>query len=117
LIVRTSAFFGPWDEHNYIARAIRTIGAELPFVAPADEVVSPTFVPDLVNASLDLLIDGESGIWHLANDGVLTWAELARAAATRAGLDPSLVSACPGHKLARAAHRPRYSALSSERAM
>ena len=31
-------------------------------------MVSPTYVPDLVHASLDLLIDGEHGLWHLANE-------------------------------------------------
>ena len=54
-------------------------------------MVSPTYVPDLVDASLDLLIDGEAGIWHLANRGSVTWAELGREAAALAGLDPSLV--------------------------
>jgi dTDP-4-dehydrorhamnose reductase len=43
-----------------------------------DVVISPTYVPDLVHASLDLLIDGEKGLWHLANNGALTWADLAR---------------------------------------
>jgi dTDP-4-dehydrorhamnose reductase len=117
LVVRTSAFFGPWDEHNFIAHAVRTIGAETPFPAPCDEVVSPTFVPDLVHASLDLLIDGERGIWHLANDGAITWSDLARVAAERAGLDPGLVTPCSGRTLSRAARRPLYSALTSERGM
>lgn len=115
LVVRTSAFFGPWDEYNFVAHVLRSIGAELPVSAPSDEVISPTFVPDLVHASLDLLIDGERGIWHLANDGAITWAEFARLAAEHAGYDPSLVNACPGEELCRAAPRPRYSALASER--
>ena len=115
LVVRTSAFFGPWDEHNFLAHVLRTIGAGIPISAPSDEVVSPTFVPDLVNASLDLLIDGERGIWHLANDGAVTWADFARVAAEQAGLDANLVKACSGDELCRPARRPRYSALSSER--
>ena len=115
LVVRTSAFFGPWDEHNFLAHVLRTIGAGIPISAPSDEVVSPTFVPDLVNASLDLLIDGERSIWHLANDGAVTWADFARVAAEQAGLDANLVKACSGDELCRPARRPRYSALSSER--
>ena len=53
----------------------------------ADDVrVSPTYVPDLVDACLDLLIDGESGLWHLANAGDVSWAEFApQAAAARDG--------------------------------
>jgi dTDP-4-dehydrorhamnose reductase len=115
LVVRSSAFFGPWDEHNFVAQVLRTIGAGIPMSAANDEVVSPTFVPDLVHASLDLLIDGERGIWHLANDGALTWADFARVAAEHAGLDASLVTACSGDELRRPARRPRYTVLSSER--
>jgi dTDP-4-dehydrorhamnose reductase len=34
--------------------------------------VSPTFAPDLCQAVLDLLIDGERGTWHLANRGAIS---------------------------------------------
>jgi dTDP-4-dehydrorhamnose reductase len=116
LVVRTSAFFGPWDDHNFAAHVMRTINATSAVVVPGDEVVSPTFVPDLVHTTLDLLIDSERGIWHLANDGAVTWVEFARAIAQRAGLDPALVTPCSGRSLGRRARRPRYSALTSERA-
>jgi dTDP-4-dehydrorhamnose reductase len=32
--------------------------------------VAPAFAPDVANVALDLLIDGEDGIWHLANAGL-----------------------------------------------
>jgi dTDP-4-dehydrorhamnose reductase len=79
-------------------------------------VVSPTYIPDLAHACLDLLIDGAHGIWHLANAGAMTWADLARNAAIRAGLDSSLVRSCSFADLGLAARRPRYSVLTSERA-
>ena len=87
----------------------------MPFAAAGDLTVSPTYVPDLVNATLDLLIDGESGIWHLANRGAVTWAELARRAACMAGVDGSLVRECPHTELGYAAPRPSFAALASER--
>jgi dTDP-4-dehydrorhamnose reductase len=77
--------------------------------------VSPTYVPDLVNTTLDLIIDGESGIWHLSNDGAVTWASLVRRAAELAQLDPSPVQACPSEQLHFIARRPAYSALRSGR--
>ena len=83
--------------------------------AADDLVVSPTYLPDLVNASLDLLIDGERGIWHLVNEGAATWAQLARDVARLAGLDESLVRARPSTELGFLAPRPRNSALASER--
>src|SRR5205085_12659868 len=40
LVVRTSAFFGPWDEHNYVTAALRALRAGRPFRAATDMVVS-----------------------------------------------------------------------------
>jgi dTDP-4-dehydrorhamnose reductase len=77
--------------------------------------VSPTYVPDLVDASLDLLIDGECGVWHLANRGAATWAELAACAVAAAGLDRGLVVPVPGASLGYTAPRPRNVPLASER--
>ncbi len=114
LVIRTSAFFGSWDESNFLAIALRTLASGRPFVAD-DTVVSPTYVPDLVNATLDLLIDGECGLWHLANSGAIAWADLARCAANKAGLDANRIESRPTAALGLAAPRPAYSALSSER--
>jgi dTDP-4-dehydrorhamnose reductase len=115
LVVRTSAFFGPWDEHNFVHAALRSLSAGAEFVAADDCWVSPTYVPDLAGACLDLLIDGERGVWHLANAGAVTWAELARRAAEAAGLDPRLVKGRPVRELGLAAPRPPYTVLTSER--
>jgi dTDP-4-dehydrorhamnose reductase len=115
LVVRTSSFFGPWDGHNFVARAVTTIADGEILEAAADVVVSPTYVPDLVHAALDLLIDGESGLWHLANEGAVTWAELARRVAEAIGLDGELVQGVPAGSLGWTAPRPKYSALASER--
>ncbi|HYD29484.1 MAG TPA: sugar nucleotide-binding protein, partial [Azospirillaceae bacterium] len=115
LIVRTSAFFGPWDEHNFIAQALQALEARRSLRAAADVTVSPTYVPDLVHACLDLLIDGESGLWHLASMGAVSWADLAREAATRAGLNAKLVEAVPSSALGWTARRPVYSVLGSGR--
>ena len=68
-----------------------------------------------MNASLDLLIDKEAGIWHLTNAQPITWAGLAFKAAKKAGLDASLLNPRSGHELRYIAARPTYSALSSER--
>jgi dTDP-4-dehydrorhamnose reductase len=116
LVIRTSAFFGPSDEHNFVTRAMRLLQAGQEVIAANDAVVSPTYVPHLVDTTLDLLIDGESGIWHLANVGAVTWVELARAVARRLGLSESLVTGRPQDVLGYAARRPHYSALVSRRA-
>ena len=115
LVIRTAAFFGPWDEWNFVTLALRSLADGVPFATADDLVVSPTYVPDLVQATLDLLLDDERGTWHLANRDAVTWAELARRAARLAGLDASLVHAGPHARLGFVARRPAYAALASER--
>jgi dTDP-4-dehydrorhamnose reductase len=115
LVVRTSAFFGPWDKHNFVTLALQALERGDSFRAASDLVVSPTYVPDLVHTCLDLVIDGEAGIWHLANAGSVTWAELARKAAEQAGIDTSRLEAVPAAELGLRAARPRQAALRSER--
>lgn len=115
LVIRTSAFFGPWDRYNFAHLALQCISNRRPFRAANDSTVSPTYVPDLVNATLDLLIDNEKGIWHLANAGALTWADFARLIAANGGYDVAHVEECAGKDLAIAATRPAFSALASER--
>ena len=115
LVIRTSAFFGPWDAHNFVTQTLQTLTRGSLWRAAEDAVVSPTYVPDLVNAALDLLIDAESGLWHLTNDSAISWVEWARRAATLANLDPRRVISCPRAELGWVAPRPDYCALTSER--
>jgi dTDP-4-dehydrorhamnose reductase len=103
LVVRTAAFFGPWDAHNFVTAALRALAAGEPFEAADDQTVSPTYVVDLVHATLDLLIDGERGVWHLANRGAVTWADLARLAAGHAGVSAGDVIGRPARELGSAA--------------
>jgi len=91
LIIRTSAFFGPWDRYNFLFDTIEKLKRGEEVVASDRTYMSPTYVPDLVHATLDLLVDGETGIWHLTNQGAVSWHELAREAATAAQLDRNLI--------------------------
>jgi dTDP-4-dehydrorhamnose reductase len=116
LIIRTSAFFGPWDAYNFVVQTLRSIQNGRRCVAASDIVVSPTYVPDLVNATLDLLIDGETGLWHLASDGnSTTWFDFARQAADACGMPTTLIEPAPAATLGWPAARPAFSALASVR--
>jgi len=86
LVIRTSAFFGPWDRYNFLYAALRALGAGERIEASDEILVSPTYVPDLAHGALDLLIDGASGVWHVANQGKLSWHEFAARAAHAAGI-------------------------------
>jgi dTDP-4-dehydrorhamnose reductase len=117
LVVRTSAFFGPWDAHNFVTVALRALARGEPFRATSDVTIAPTYVEDLVHVTLDLLIDGESGIWHVANPASVTWEEFARAAARMAGISDAGIVPEPLDAQALPATRPYYSVLGSERAV
>ncbi|AFZ23191.1 dTDP-4-dehydrorhamnose reductase [Cylindrospermum stagnale PCC 7417] len=122
LVIRTSAFFSPWDDYNFVTIALRQLSAGNTFFAAEDAIVSPTYVPDLVHASLDLLIDGETGLWHLANKSAvfnltqgIAWVDLVRLAAKQAGVSVKNLIAMPTRELGLIAPRPNYSVLGSSR--
>ncbi|HEX9966203.1 MAG TPA: family 1 glycosylhydrolase [Allosphingosinicella sp.] len=103
LVVRTSAFFGPWDRYNFAWHVLSSLARGETVRACSRTRVSPTYVPDLCHATLDLLIDGETGLWHLANDGELSWFDFARRVAEGGGYDPALIVAEDGPEETRTA--------------
>jgi dTDP-4-dehydrorhamnose reductase len=111
LVVRTSAFFGPWDRYNFAYAVLEALAAGRRFEAGPD-VVSPTYVPDLAHVTLDLLIDGAEGVWHLASPGETSWRDFARTLAEKAGYDPELIAVADASGV-----RPRNTALASERGL
>jgi len=109
LMVRTSAFFGPWDRYNFVWSVLNRLGSG-EAVETSGDVISPTYVPDLVHVVLDTLIDGGTGVWHMTNPGAISWRQLAERVALRAGLDPGPVR--------EAVREPALStALTSERGL
>lgn len=115
LIIRTSAFFGPWDEYNFVHYVRKALSNYETITVAKDLFISPTYVPHLVNTCLDLLIDGETGIWHLANKGSLSWADFAFVVADKFDLDKSLINAVNAAEINYPALRPFNSVLGSER--
>jgi dTDP-4-dehydrorhamnose reductase len=115
LIVRSGPLFGPGDEFNFVVRALRCFAAGRPFSAAHDLIISPTYSLDLANACLDLVIDGERGIWHLANQGQVSWAGLAAMAGRLATVSSKTLRSCTVKELNVRTTLPAYSALTSER--
>lgn len=113
LMVRTAAFFSPHDPYNFARHVVAELAEKRSFAAASDCVVSPTYTPDLVQTVLDLVIDGETGLWHVANEGAVSWAEFARAIAQAVGLDAGLVRDVPAASFGWAAPRPARVALTS----
>jgi dTDP-4-dehydrorhamnose reductase len=115
LIIRTSAFFGPWDKFNFAYAVLEALQNSSNFYIPKDVFISPTYVPDLVNTALDLFIDEETGIWHVSNEGGITWEDFAGDIASRAGYEKKFLLSKPLCEMGWKAKRPEYSVLQSER--
>ena len=115
LIIRTSAFFGPWDQYNFAFYILRSLKENKNCKVVKDVIVSPTYVPDLVNKALDLLIDEEKGIWHLSNSGMVTWYDFAEELAKRGGYQKKNIVSCRQEEAEWKAKRPGYSALQSDK--
>jgi dTDP-4-dehydrorhamnose reductase len=115
LVIRTAALFSPNDPCEFPEALTRSLRAGRPFEAAEDLVISPTYLPDLVEAVLNLVIDGAEGVWHLANAGARSWSGFAAEVCEALGGDPRLVRPRPWRAFGWAAERPAYTALASAR--
>ena len=114
LVVRSGPVFGLTDQNDFLVQALTTLDAGGEFHAPVN-VVSPTYGPDLVNAALDLLVDGAAGVWHLANNGCVSWYDFAVAVTQRSGRGVSLIIPVSAAEMNWVARRPLWSPLASTR--
>lgn len=115
LIIRTAAFFSPHDRYNFAVAAHNALRRKAEFPVAEDCVISPTYVPDLVEQTLDIMIDDETGVWHLANEGAVSWAQFAEMVADALRLDKRSLRPRPATDLGYLARRPAYAALGASR--
>jgi dTDP-4-dehydrorhamnose reductase len=115
LLVRAGPLFAPWDRVRTRALTTHPVPAGLHFLAAEDVTISPAYLPHLIAAAIDLLIDGECGIWHLANQGAITHADFARVLVRVSKLSTDWVRAVPAAEIRWAAPPPAYSVLGSSR--
>ena len=116
LIIRTAWLYGrggPSFPRTIVERA--RAGGGLKVVN--DQVGSPTYTPDLANATLDLLDHSQTGIWNFTNSGQTSWFDFARSALKHfkvdAGISP--VTTADWLKMRpKQAIRPSYSVLDIE---
>jgi dTDP-4-dehydrorhamnose reductase len=112
-IVRSAWLFGPAG--NNFLRTMLRLGLERDEVSVVDDQLgSPTYVGHLAAATREL-VELPYGVYHVTAEGECTWAEFAEAIFAAAGLDCS-VRRISSAELGRAARRPAYSVLRSEKA-
>jgi dTDP-4-dehydrorhamnose reductase len=67
LVVRSGRLFDPSDTADRRVRPRQASDGHAGWQIGDAWTGSPTYLPHLVDAALDLLIDGEHGVWHLVN--------------------------------------------------
>ena len=111
-IVRSSWLFGATGR-NFVRTMLR-LGRELDEVSVVgDQCGCPTYVAHLARATREVL-ELPFGVYHVAADGECTWADFAEAIFEEAGV-PCRVLRVTTRELGRAAPRPAYSVLRSEK--
>jgi dTDP-4-dehydrorhamnose reductase len=82
-----------------------------------DQVGNPTFADDAARMIVHLADSGHAGVWHVTNQGSVSWYEFAREVMRAAALDPSRVKPVKTRDLvpARPAPRPANSVLENKR--
>lgn len=113
LVIRTSWVLSG-THRNFVATILELL-RKSPVDVVTDQVGKPTLTDDLATAVAQCLDHEVTGILHMANDGPVSWFELAREVATLAGLNPELVRPTTSEQFKRPAPRPANSVLDSER--
>jgi dTDP-4-dehydrorhamnose reductase len=115
-VLRVESLFGGPQRRSTIDRIAATLRAGREMKLFSDRTVSPSFVDDVVAATLRLLASEASpGVYHCVNSGATTWLGLGEAIAARLGLDQRLLVATSVTDVQMRAARPQYAALSNEK--
>jgi dTDP-4-dehydrorhamnose reductase len=118
LIVRTSAVFAAGGSRgkggSFVERILARARAGEPLRVVDDQVLSPTYAPDLAAAIVALAETGARGLFHVTGSGSTSWHAFAVAALRHAGVDAA-VQAVKARDYAAPAARPAYSVLSNRR--
>jgi dTDP-4-dehydrorhamnose reductase len=116
-VVRTAWIYEGADGSDFAAAMRRLAGGDGAVDVVADQVGSPTYVGDLVDALLQLADDRSirEPVLHAANEGAVSRFEQAQAVFEAVGADPKRVRPVGSDRHPRPAPRPAYSALSARK--
>lgn len=113
LIVRSSLLMNPWSDQDFLYEVLFSKDSKKEQYAFSDIIISPSYLPDLINTALDLLIDKEKGIWHLSGSEAVSYFNFAKLAIGMAGLSDKSIKSIPSIRLKNRYIRPSYSVLRS----
>ncbi len=107
LIARTSWVFGPERQgKNFAYQLIKALKSGKAMTVPSDQISSPSYGPDVAEASIKLVEMGRSGVYHIVGPEVMSRPEFAQGIAKAFGLDASLIESKTTAELGQGARRP-----------
>ncbi len=110
LVIRTGWLFGPYGR-SYVTDLLDWRRTQEVVLGGEDHRSQPTYQFDYVDAVLELVKRGKTGLWHVAAEGDTTQYELAREVYAILKVKRVEVKALRRGIGGRSALRPRYSAL------
>ena len=119
LVIRTCGLYsrsanGPVKGRNFVETML-CLGRERPKLrVVCDQICSPSYVPDVAAAIVELANRGAEGIYHVVNQGLTNWHELAVEIFGRAEM-PVAVEPITTKEYGAPAPRPAFSALATEK--
>jgi dTDP-4-dehydrorhamnose reductase len=112
-ILRTSWVFGK-NGHNFVRTMIR-LGKEKKEIRVVDDQIgSPTYTRDLARVICDMIMTEKYGIYHVRNEGFMSWCDFAKMIMDKTGL-PCRVLPVPSSEYPTPAKRPLNSRLDGSR--
>jgi dTDP-4-dehydrorhamnose reductase len=111
-IVRISWVCG-FHGNNMVKTIMRLMDTNPTLSFVDDQIGHPSFADDVAEGMVTLVERGVTGIWHLTNQGVVSWYEFARDVVALCGGDPEMVKPIATSQLnpPRPAKRPANSVL------
>lgn len=115
VVIRVESLFGGPATRSSIDRIVQTLRSGQSPLVFTDRVVSPSYVEDVIDATLALLSrEATGGIYHCVNAGSTTWHGLAEVISHLLGSSVGLQGLAMADVPMRAP-RPRYCALANAR--
>lgn len=109
-LIRLSWLFGKGGK-NFVDTILQLARERGNIKVIDDQFGKPTYAPDLAKRTRNLIENKKPfGIYHLPNQGVCSWYELAKEALECSGIRTE-IAPCTSREFPRPAKRPRYSVL------
>lgn len=116
LVIRTCGLYGVWGSGgkggNFVETMLRVAGQGKPLRVVSDQICTPTSTADLAEATVQLLANAATGLFHVVNSGSCSWYEFAGEIFRQTGTTADL-SAISSDTFGAPARRPKYSVLST----